>query len=63
MKHVDAPCVGSYSHVLTMPSLLLIKDHTRDVQITHHAHRLFHLNAIQVTASAGSAQTDTNRRK
>ena len=45
--------------MLTMPSLLLIKVHTRDVQITHHAYRLFHLSAIQVTAPAGSSQPDT----
>ena len=57
------PCVGSYSQVLTIPSLLLIKFHTRDVQITHQAHRFFHLSATQVTPPAGSAQTDTNRRK
>jgi hypothetical protein len=46
-----------------MSFLLLIKVHTRDVQITHHAHHLFHASASQVTAPAGNAQTDTNRRK
>ena len=61
IKHVDAPCVGSHSNVLTMPFLLLIKSHTRDVQITHHAHRLFHLSATQVTAPSCRTQTDTKQ--
>lgn len=34
--------------------------HMRDVQITHHSQRSFHLSANQVFAGAGSAHIETD---